>query len=313
MKKIMFGFYGGLGDVVSDLSIIKNFQQNNFMVRIYVHPWLVDVVKHLSPKSEVISYKKSMDLLYIDYSSFDFVFLTPNYIHTLSKNKKSLWLYLIKEFIVFLKKNGSTKVIAPSLFTLIQYSFNLSPTYLNNHFSLMTLELAKINFKTFFKDNEFSNTQSIPSINRIIIFPFSGSNIKDYPLSSYIQISNELSKNIDSSKIKYYMMEKDNIKMKDYKNVNIENHSLTEIYETLNSNDLIICNDSGPGHISAYKGANVIALFGITNSEKYSPKNIGKGKTITLQSFTKKVSDIKWKNIVDTILKNYEIINESKK
>jgi len=51
----------------------------------------------------------------------------------------------------------------------------------------------------------------------------------------------------------------------------IEKMSLPELVAALGASDLLICNDSAPGHIAAACGTPVVTYFGPTSAERYRP------------------------------------------
>ena len=303
-KSIFFGFYKGLGDFISDSYIIEHFYKNDYKVYISIASWLENLAKFIFPKANIISYKTGKDLLNIDYNS-KYIFLSPNYLHPININYKSLILYFIKYKAVRKNLPKDTIIIKPSNWELINYYLNLKKTYLNKHFYYMSYELIKKYFPdvpdTYKECNQKIDNINKKPINKIFIFPFSGFKPKDYPLENYYKIANFIKEKYKITPT-FFVVPSDKEKLKEFENqFNVESKSLVELTKIFNKNTLVICSDSGPGHLAARFGANLIVLYSTTNPEKYKP--IGSGKILTIKE--KKAKDISYKKIIEIIENNF--------
>jgi len=86
------------------------------------------------------------------------------------------------------------------------------------------------------------------------------------------------------------------------KEFKVESKSLTELAKMFNEHDLVICSDSGPGHLAVHFGSNAVILYSTTSPEKYKP--IGKGNVIPIKS-KGRIDEIDYNKILETIEKNF--------
>jgi len=259
---IAFGFYNGLGDIVSDLPVINEFIQKDFFVEIFVYEWLKDFTAYLFPKASVKTVKNSKDIKNISLKSEQF-FLTPNYLHKFSYSKTSFLSYLLKSFLL---KTKVKKLIASDAKTVLYYTFDIKKTYLDAHFFDMSYSLIKKHFDICIKEKEKKSSK----IKQLCLFPFSGREQKDYPQERFLTLLEMLKDEID---IKVFVQEKDRGRLdKRFFDYDVESKSLTDLTDFLNEEKLVLANDSGPAHLGAIKGAKVIVLYLATDSKKYMPK-----------------------------------------
>ncbi len=307
-KCINFGFYKGLGDFITDAHIIQVFIRNGFQVNVFVSRWLKKIAEAVLPAAEIIFYDDWKDIRIFKYEH-KYVFLTPNYLHPASLEKRAVPLYLAKVAIV--KSNAvKSEVIHSPLKELFFYYFQIKKTSLDEHFYLMSLSLIKRYFPDLkFKTLEWNSSQK-PKINRIIIFPFSGNRKKDYSLSKYIYISRVLKFKYGIEDINFLVTKKDLPLLKEASSeFNVLTLSLVDIAKMIGKNDLVISGDTGPAHLSAYYGANLVVLYGYTKPEKYKP--LGDGKILTINSSNGIVKDIPADEIL-RIIENEFILERSK-
>ncbi len=306
-KSILFGFYKGLGDFISDSYIMEVFIRNGFHVSVVVSHWFYDLARFMLPLADIIPYKSSKDIVDIDYD-YGYIFLTPNYLHPASLEKRALWLYLSKLFIV--KSKTDAKIIHPSLKDLFFHYFQLKKTFLDEHFYLMSLYLIRKYFPHMTFRPLAWNTSSKPKISRIVVFPFSGNEKKDYPIHNYIFLLRKL-KEEGIKDIDILVTQKDIPKVKSLeKEFSVKSMSLVDLAKYFKKTDLIISGDTGPAHLAAYYSGNVVVLYGYTKPEKYKP--LGEGKILTLKSETGKVGDISHKEIFKSIKENFVLRGREK-
>ncbi len=302
-KSIFFGFYKGLGDFVSDSKIIEYFYKNGFDVSVAVADWLGELAEFMFPEAEIIKYKNGKELFNRKYK-YDYIFLSPNYLHPINVNYKSLPLYLIKYWAVRKNKEKNSVIIKPNYWELFNYYLNLKKTFLNEHFFYMSYKLAKKHFKDLpeiISDINQDNKKK-KTIKRVFIFPFSGFKPKDYPVDRYIKIAKYL-KDKYNLNATFFVVPKDREKIKNIeKEFKVESKSLVELAKMFTENDLVICSDSGPGHLAIHFGANAVILYSTTSPEKYKP--IGKGTTITLKS-KGKIEEIDYNEVLKKIEDNF--------
>ncbi len=305
-KKILFGFYKGLGDFISDSHLIEIFLRYDFQVSIAVSSWFSDLAKFMLPTAHIISYKSSKELIKIDYD-YDYIFLTPNYLHPFTLEKRAFWLYLSKYLIT--KAKSEAIIIRPSFKELVYHYLQIKKTFLDEHFYIMSLTLLR----KFFPELKFRsllwNSSFKPKVDRILVFPFSGHPGKDYPLKKLSSLLETLKdKNIDD--IQIFVTKKD-LKAVEHlkKQFKVRSLSLIELAKVFKTTDLVISGDTGPAHLAAYYGANLVVLYGYTKAEKYKP--IGSGKIITIESKTGVLKDVKEEEILEKIYKNFSFMGRS--
>jgi len=304
-NSITFGFYKGLGDFISDSYIIDYFYKNNFKVTIILASWLKDLAENMFPNTNIIPYKEGKEILKFQYSD-DFVFLSPNYLHPIDMNYKSIPLYLAKYRAVKKNKSSKTKIIRPSYLDLLLYYFKIKKTFLNEHFYCMSYFLVKKYFpdipdiKLEIEDNKLKNKKNIE---RIFIFPFSGFKPKDYPLENYYNLAKFFKEKYNISP-EFYVVPSDRKKLSNIeKEFSVKSKSLVDLAEKFKETDLVICSDSGPGHLAAKFGANVAVLYSTTNPQKYKP--IGNGKIITIKASNSNIKNISVEEILKKINVNF--------
>jgi len=269
-KSIAFGFYNGLGDIISDLPIIKEFLKRDYFVEVFVYNWLVDFTKYLLPDALVKGVKDTKDIQNITIESEEF-FLTPNYIHKFSFSKSSALSYLIKAILV---KRHVKKVIKADILTVLLYTFDIKKTYLDQHFFDMSYHLISKEYDISLDEK----TASAKDIKKLFVFPFSGRAQKDYPQEKFISVL----KKIDCHNITVFVQENDRKKLhKEFFDFDVQSKSLKEITSLMDDETLVLANDSGPAHLAALKGSKVIALYLATEYNKYMPR--GDVKAIDLR------------------------------
>ena len=301
-KRVMFGFYKGLGDLITDMHIINSFL-DRFDISVYVSSWLKDIAEFLLKSGSVVSYKSSGELLKYKYS-YEYIFLTPNYIHPAKLEKRATPLYITKFLIVLLRKNRNSKIIRPSFKELLFHYFQLKNTYLDEHFYIMSKKTVEKVFPEIKLKKPYWKNNQKPEIDRILIFPFSGNPHKDYPLKKYCLIAKSLKKL--NLQITFLSTEKDREKLKSLeKEFSVETKSLVDIAKGIRKTDLVISGDTGPAHLSAYMGANLIVLYGYTKPEKYKP--LGEGRIVEILSKNGVVKDISHWEIIQKIHKNFHL------
>ena len=307
-EKILFGFYKGLGDFISDAKIIKLFDTQKFDISIFVNYWLKDIASYIFPKANILVYKNAKDLLNAKYS-YDYIFHTPNYLNKNIKiNYGALRSYLIKYWVLKLKKNKNTKIIAPSYKDLFNFYLDRKKTYLHENFTLKSYLLLKKYFNELgnlsnYIDIEYKEQK--PIIHRIIIFPFSGNTIKDYDVQNYLKIIEYLKRRKNFENVILFTTEQDSKKLKHF-DVRIEVKSLVELAKIFKKNDLIISGDTGPVHLGTFFGANALILYGPTKPEIYKPIWCN-GKIITLKSKSYFTKDIDVNLIIDSIEEEFTL------
>lgn len=303
-KTILFGFYKGLGDFMSDAYLIKEMIRNGYDVSIVVAEWFKDLAKFMLPVANVIGYKNSNDLTKIDYN-YNYIFLTPNYLHPLKMEPRALWLYLSKLALVKSKAKNSI-IIYPKYFELFSYYFQIGKTFLDEHFYLMSLNLLRRYFPNIKFKPLIWNTTKIPTINRVFIFPFSGNDNKDYSVEKYKNIAGYL-KDIYNVEVIFLVAKKDlNLASIFYPEFQVRSLSLIEIAKMVQETDLVISGDTGPAHLSAYYDANLLVLYGYTKPEKYKP--LGNGRIETIYSKTGIVKDIPEEDVINKIEHSFNIL-----
>ena len=308
MKRIMFGFYKGLGDFISDSYIIREFSKGGYRTTVFVSNWLYEIAKYILPTVDVKKYSSSKDLLREHYD-YDYIFLTPNYLHPFTLEKRALWLYLLKLFIVKIKSKESV-VIHPSYRELFYHYFQLKGTFLDEHFFFMSEKLIRKFFPYIHFKNPDWSYKGKPFINRVLIFPFSGNENKDYPVEKYALVAENL-KNLGVNEVLFFVQSKDRKKLNFLEGrFPVETKSLVGLAKTFKSTDLVISGDTGPAHLGGYFGANLLVLYGYTKPEKYRP--ISSGKVITLQSKTGLLKDISHLEILALIKKNFSFKGREK-
>ena len=306
-NSITFGFYKGLGDFISDSYIIDHFYQNHYRVTIILSSWLQDLANNMFPNANIIPYKEGKEIFKFQYSD-DYIFLSPNYLHPIDMNYKSVPLYLAKYRAVKKNESRKTKIIRPNYLDLFFYYFKIKKTFLNEHFYYMSYFLIKKYFpdipdvKLEIEDNKLKNKKDIE---RIFIFPFSGFKPKDYPLENYYNLAKFFKEKYNISP-EFYVVPSDRKKLSNIeKEFSVKSKNLVDLANMFKKTDLVICSDSGPGHLAAKFGANVIVLYSITNPQKYKP--IGNGKIITIKSTTKNTNDINFEEIINLIETNFNL------
>ncbi len=304
-SSILFGFYKGLGDFISDSHLINVMLRKGFDVSVVVSDWFRDLAMFMLPVANIVGYKDSKILANIDYS-YDYIFLTPNYLHPLKMEPRALWLYLSKLALVKSKAKNSV-IISPKYSELFSYYFQLKKTFLDEHFYLMSLYLLKRFFPLIKFKPLLWKVKQKPSVNRIFIFPFSGNDNKDYPAEKYKNIAHYLKRRYRAEII--FLVSKKDLTLANifYPEFKVKSLSLIEIVKMLQKTDLVISGDTGPAHLSAYYDANLLVLYGYTKPEKYKP--FGKGKIETLFSPTG-VKDIPEETIIKKIENSFNILGK---
>ncbi len=303
-KNIFFGFYKGLGDFITDAHIISVFIREGFDVSVAVSSWFSNLAKFMLPAADIIPYKSWKDLTKLSYN-YRYIFLTPNYLHPFSLEKRALWLYLSKLYLV--KKIAKYSfIIHPEIKELFFHYFQIKRTFLDEHFYLMSLYLLR----RYFPDLPFKsllwNKTLRPEIKRVIFFPFSGNPNKDYPVDKYIFIAEKLQEKYGLKDIFFFTTERDLNRLSHIKDrFHVYSKSLIEIAKFLKETDLVISGDTGPAHLSAYYSANLIVLYGYTKASKYKP--LGTGRIETITSKTGKLKDIPEGKILKSIEENFLI------
>lgn len=301
-KSILFGFYKGLGDFISDAHLIEVLIRKGFEVTVVVSDWFSSLAKFMLPVANVIGYKNSKDLANIDYSH-DYIFLTPNYLHPLKMEPRALWLYLSKLALVKSKAKSSV-IITPKYHELFSYYLQVKKTFLDEHFYIMSLHLLRRYFPYIkFKPPIWKKSKK-PNINRVLIFPFSGNDNKDYSPEKYKNIGRYL-KDKYKVDIVFLVAKKDlHLAQIFYPEFKVKSLSLIEIAKMIQETDLVISGDTGPAHLSAYYDANLLVLYGYTKPEKYKP--IGKGRIETIYS-PSRVKDIPEEAVINKIEHSFNI------
>ncbi len=289
-NSISFGFYNGLGDFISELPFFEWFNQNGYKVTIFVYGWLKEFAAFMAPFAKIKSIKNTRNILEIKVESYHF-FLSPGYLQKFSRSKTSALSYVVKKGILGLK---TRRLIAAGLNDVYDYTFNKKKNYLDQHFFYMSDNLLKNNFEINY---ERRSTIAVPNYTKLYIFPFSGNKNKDYPLEDYLYIAKYFSKKYN---VTIFVQGKDRKKvLNELKTFNILTISLQEVSQMIDDKTIVLANDSGPAHLAAYRGSAVVALYGITNSQKYKPN--GRGNITALQGNNMDVTTISKDKIIDTI------------
>jgi len=289
---IAFGFYNGLGDIISDLPIIKEFVDRGFLVEVFVYEWLKDFTSFLLPKATVKSVKNTKDIKNISVDSENF-FLTPNYLHKFSYSKTAFISYILKAQLL---KRKVKNLISVDAITLLTYTFDIKKSYLDSHFFDMSYKLIKQHYDISYPD--FDSNEA--DIKKVFLFPFSGREDKDYPQEKFLKLLRVLKeKDIDTT---VFVQQKDQKKLQsEFFNYQVKSVSLQEIYSLMDEQTLVIANDSGTAHLGAMRGATVIALYGETDPDIYKPR--GRSKVFALRTKSQNVKDISFDEIVTIIEK----------
>jgi len=287
-KSIAFGFYNGLGDVISDKPVVEHFLDDGYDVEIYVYAWLVEFTEFLFPQASVKGIKDTKSIKNIEIKSDNF-FLTPNYLHKFSFSKSSFFSYLLKSFIL---KSKVKKLIAVDVLTILQFAFDVKKTYLDKHFFDRSFSLITKSFKLEYPS--FNSSFSKPK--KMFVFPFSGRDSKDYPQSKFLKVLNSI-KGVD---ITVFVQEKDLGRVdRGFFEYELKSLSLKEITLMMDRETLVFANDSGTAHLGAMRGCSVVALYGETNPKIYKPR--GAGVIKTLNSLDKNVANIDENMILSVI------------
>jgi len=284
-SSIAFGFYNGLGDIISDLPVIEEFIKRGFSVEVFVYEWLREFTHYLLPNADVRSITSSKNIKDISPKS-EIFFLTPNYLHKFSYSKTSFLSYLLKSLIL---KTKVKKVISSDIATLLKYTFNLEKNYLDKHFFERSYALIGKFFDIEIKQDKVEN-----SIKKIYLFPFSGRDDKDLAQEDFLKLLDA----IDLKDISILVKKDDRKRLhKDFYNYKVKTLSLENIANNMDIHTLVIANDSGPAHLGAYKGCGVVSFFKTTSSELYRPR--GSGKVLVFDKFDEKV--------IQTVIENFNL------
>ncbi|MGP0593520.1 glycosyltransferase family 9 protein [Nitrospira sp. T9] len=311
--RIFFGFYGGLGDLVSDKKIIDLFHKKGYDITISVKEWLVDLARYLFPKVGIAKFNTLKEIISQPYNTYDYVFLTPNY---LAIRFKSIFAYILKYMLVKLKSSEKTTILAYDIQSILCNAARPKIGYFNLHFfqislNLLSRHITKLN--DISKDeiarltDTFSDSAATkPMIGEIFIFPFSGNQNKDYGLNNFLNLGKTLADAFPQIPIRFFVAEKElsKIDVSVRRGFRIESKSLIELVKQLAEDVLIISNDSGPAHLAAYYRANTITLFGPTSAGRYHP--IGKGCNISITAQSRAVKDIQIDQIFQTVMNKYQ-------
>ncbi len=291
-KSISFGFYNGLGDFISEVPLFEWFYKSGYEVEIFVYEWLKEFATYIASFAKVKTIKdtKSISNIHIDTNYF---FLSPGYIHKFSYSKTSFLSYIAKKTFL---NSKCPNLIAVDNKDIYNYVFDIKKNYLDSHFFYASFYLLRQKFGMTYQEPFKIESKNYK---KLFIFPFSGNEKKDYPLEKFVEIA-EYFKKMQKYKVYIFVQEKDRLRLEDkFKNFLILSISLKEISEILDEDVIVLSNDSGPAHLGAYKGSGVVALYGVTDSQKYKPN--GKGKVVTLQARNSDISTIFVQEVIDAL------------
>lgn len=126
-------------------------------------------------------------------------------------------------------------------------------------------------------------------------------------LYDYYKCNILITSGVIDTRVTDYVTEK--LSKKNIKYVVIEKPTIRNISAVLTKTDLYITNDTGTMHVAAYVNANVIGLFGPTNSYEWGPLN---ENGISIQSPGKDINEIKVENVFEKV-KTFLEINRTNK
>lgn len=310
--KIFFGYYEGLGDLISDARIIDLFYKKHYDVTISVAEWLGSLAITLFPNIGITKCDTLKQIINQPYNVYDYVVLTPNY---LDRRIANILVYVLKYLIVKYKSTKNTTILAYDMRNIIGNAVRREMGYLDVHMFDRSLGLLRNHSATF---NDISRDEIIrlsdgpsgcnttkPVISEIFIFPFSGWQNKDYGLDNFLSLGKALEAVAPQVPITFFV-NAEGLKKTDAsvrKSWRFENRSLLELVKMFSRDVLVIANDSGPAHLAAYCNANTITLFGPTTAEKYRP--IGGGCNVFIASQSKVVRDIEVDRIMHAVKDGY--------
>ncbi len=298
-----------MGDLVSDLIWIERFIKEEYRVTLSVSSWLVPLGRFLLPEARIVPAGSKEEVSSQRYD-YDLIFLTPNYLHPARSNPRSVPAYIMKYLQVKKRSNDDSVIMHPSIPELLGYMFGSSDSYLADHFSLMSYGLLRKYASLFtahpailhpppppFKGGD-------PAVSELYIFPYSGNEAKNYPLDSYLKIARSLAADHPDLKILFFVTPKEYDATREYVGeFKVVSTSLENLCTLFGPKVLILCADSGPGHLGTYFKSNALVLFGMTDSKKYAPR--GEGKILTLQSPSTRVADIPPSSVLQRIRESF--------
>ena len=310
-RSIFFGFYNGLGDLISDLVWIRRFVDEGYDLTISVSSWLESLTRFLVPESDIIMAGLKEDISAHRYD-YDLIFLTPNYLHPFSGNPRSIPAYISKYLQVKKRAPESAVILHPSMYELLGYMFGFSDNYLHRHFSMMSYGLLQKYAPLFSKTPAIlapppePSHEAYPEISELFIFPYSGNEAKNYPLEAYLQIAKQLQSTCPGLNSRFFVTPKEYEQTrKEITGFEVVTTSLENLCTLFGPRVLILCADSGPGHLGSYFKSHALILFGMTDSKKYAPK--GEGKILTLQSPTPRVAEIPLQTVFEKITSSFTL------
>lgn len=309
--RVFFGFYEGLGDLVSDARIIDLFHRKGYDITISVAGWLGSLAGTLFSNVSITKCDTLKEIVSQPYNLYDYVFLTPNY---LAIRNYSILPYVLKHVIVRYKSSDAT-ILAYDIWSIIGNALRPVTGFFNVHIFDISLGLLKNHASVFndiaedeilrLADSHSRSDTPKPVISEIFVFPFSGRRDKDYGLDNFLSLGKALEAVAPQIPITFFVNARDQkrIDASVRECFRFECRSLVELVKVLARDKLVISNDSGPAHLAAYYDANTITLFGPTLAEKYRP--IGKGCNLAIASHSKIVQDIAVDQILHAAQKSY--------
>jgi heptosyltransferase-2 len=152
------------------------------------------------------------------------------------------------------------------------YDRFMVPTF-KDHLSEQYINLANLMLGKQFKYAQDNIVYKADSISKILIHPLAGWKAKEWNLSKFMKLGEILAKEYQVDFIlPRGSFPKDILQEICLNNINVKiTNSFEELISEIKSCCLLICNDSGPGHIAGVLGKPTFTIFGPTNPGFHLP------------------------------------------
>jgi len=286
MRRILSGFYYGIGDLIAVLPVLQLLaQKKDIKLYVAVGEPLRDLENILEKKNitfiyfPLFSIKKASALIRfirkIQKISPEFITISPHVADKSTSWKLPLLLSFLKYFNATKQIIGSSNERNAVLFTKqIPTDKTLSLLSREAHFFEL---IGLLESPTLFGMPQiFSLPQIVTKKNEIIIHPGASKSLKKWPLRYYSVLCEQLVKEYSDLHIRFLGLDSELKALQNiivHKNISFESKSLEVAVKSLLHVKTAVVLDSAFAHICTALKIPTIALYGPTDPKLYAPQN----------------------------------------